>query len=82
MKRGAEVAFHSKKKVRKLINDCMQVACNQSVSVCIGVRSLVKSSLDLQFFFFFLCFSPDKYGHYSEYASDTIYSAFSTGMQR
>ena len=54
------------------INDRMQAACNQSVSVCIGVRSLVKSSLDLgSSFFLLLC---DKYAHYSEYASDTIYS--------
>ena len=58
------------------INDCMQAACNQSVSVCIGVRSLVKSSLDLRSSFFFCCVSlpqyGDKYAHYSEYASDTI----------
>ena len=51
------------------INDCMQAACNQSVSVCIGVRSLVKSSLDLRYSFFFFCCVPlpqygDKYAHY------------------
>ena len=74
MKRGAEVAAKKKGK----INDCMQAACNQSVSVCIGVRSLVKSSLDLRPFFFFCCVPlpqyGDKHAYYSEYASDSIYS--------
>ena len=61
------------------INDCMcmQAACNQSVSVCIDVRSLVKSSLDLRSSHFFAVFLSnnigDKYAYYSEYASDTIY---------
>ena len=60
---------------------CMQAALHVISLyqlVCICVRSLVKSSLDLRssfHFSFLLCSSPtigDKYVYYSEYVSDTI----------